>query len=296
MAVNPPRPPLPPLNALRVFEAAARLGGFAAAAQELNVTPGAVAQQIRRLEEWLGVELFRRTAQGVHLPEHGRRIALQISQAMDDLAASARALRQLSGPRPLHLAASPAVAQLWLRPRLAGLKAALGGPQISVTAIETPPDLEREMFDAAVFFLGQNEAPHGASVAPIEEDVIVPVCTPEIAKGLAIPNDLAEVTLLHDSMWRADWSRWLDAVEGPSWLAESGPVYSLYSMGVDAALAGEGVLMGHLPLIRPLLNGGKLVRPFPRTVSLNRRLSLLLPAHSEAGDWVAMISASGYSP
>src|SRR5690242_13538587 len=101
MPVSPPRPPLPPLTALRVFEAAARLGGFTAAALELNVTPGAVAQQIRKLEEWLGCELFERTAQGVQVPEHGRRVALRIAQALDELAASARALRQLSGPHPI---------------------------------------------------------------------------------------------------------------------------------------------------------------------------------------------------
>lgn len=286
MAVNPPRPPLPPLKALRVFEAAARLGGFAAAAEELNVTPGAVAQQIHKLEEWLGVELFQRTAQGVHLPEHGQRVAREIAQALDDLAQSARALRQVAGPRPLHFAASPAIAQLWLRPRLAGLKQALDGAQISVTAIESPPDLEREMFDAAVFFVREGEAPHGATVTPIEDDIIVPVCTPAMAAGFATPDDLAQATLLHDSTWRADWSRWLDAVHAPSWLAESGPVYSLYSMGVDAALAGEGILMGHLPLIRSLLDSGKLVRPFAQSLSLARKLSLLLPAHAQAAGWV----------
>lgn len=290
MAVNPPRPPLPPLNALRAFEAAARLGGFAAAAQELNVTPGAVAQQIRKLEEWLGVELFRRTAQGVHLPEQGRRIARQIAQALDDLAGAARALRQLAGPRPLHLAASPAVAQLWLRPRLAGLKSALGGAQISVTAIEISPDLEREMFDAAVFFLNEGEAPHGAAVTPIAEDVIVPVAAPKVARALKSPDDLARATLLHDAMWRDDWSRWLAAIRGPTWLAEEGPVYSLYSMGVDAALAGEGVLIGHLPLLRDLLAEGRLVHVFPQTLTLSRKLSLLLPVHAEPAEWVAALT------
>ena len=285
MAVNPPRPSLPPLKALRVFEAAARLGGFAAAAEELNVTPGAVAQQIRKLEEWLGVELFERTAQGVHVPEQGRRVALQISQALDDLAAAARALKQLAGPKPLHLAASPAVAQLWLRPRLARFKAALGGAQISVTAIESAPDLEREMFDAAVFFLNEGEAPHGATVIPIEDDVITPVCAPAFARMLASFDDLAGQTLLHDSMWRADWARWLESVHGPAVLAEEGPVYSLYSMGVDAAVAGEGILMGHLPLLHPLLAAGSLVRPFAQTLALKRKLSLLLPAHSLAVSW-----------
>jgi LysR family transcriptional regulator, glycine cleavage system transcriptional activator len=291
MAVNPPRPPLPPLKALRVFEAAARLGGFAAAAQELNVTPGAVAQQVQKLEEWLGVELFRRTAQGVHVPEQGRRVALQIAQALDELAAAARALRQLGGPRPLHLAASPAVAQLWLRPRLARLKSTLGGAQISVTAIESPPDLEREMFDAAIFFLSDGEVLHGATVTPIEEDILTPVCAPTVAARLATPDDLAGQTLLHDSMWRADWSRWLASVQGPIGLAEAGPVYSLYSMGVDAALASEGVLMGHLPLIRPLLDQGRLVAPFSQSLSLNRSLSLLLPAHAETADWAKALSA-----
>jgi LysR family transcriptional regulator, glycine cleavage system transcriptional activator len=212
---------LPPLKALRVFEAAARLGGFAAAAQELNVTPGAVAQQVHKLEEWLGCELFERTAQGVHVPEHGRRVALRIAQALDELAASARALRQLGGPPPLHLAASPAVAQLWLRPRLARLKNALGGAQISVTAIEAPPDLEREMFDAAVFFLNDGDTPHGATAMPLADDVITPVCMPTLAATLATHDDLAHATLLHDSMWRADWRRWLDSVDGPAVLAES---------------------------------------------------------------------------
>jgi len=288
LAVNPPRPSLPPLNALRAFEAAARLGGFAAAAEELSVTPGAVAQQVRKLEEWLGVQLFQRTAQGVRLPEHGKRIAAQISRCLDDLAGSARALRSIAGPWPLHLAASPAVAQLWLRPRLARLKAALSGAEISVTAIESPPDLEREMFDAAVFFVSDGEAPHGAVMVPVDDDVIIPVCSPGIAARLATPDDLAGETLVHDSMWRSDWSRWLHSVGGPVWLADSGPVYSLYSMGVDAALASEGILIGHLPLIREFLESGKLVRAFAQTVSLNRKLSVLLPARagSEATAWI----------
>lgn len=294
MAVNPPRPTLPPLNALRAFEAAARLGGFAAAAEELSVTPGAVAQQVRKLEEWLGIQLFQRTAQGVHLPEHGKRIAAQISRSLDDLAAGARALRSIAGPRPLHLAASPAVAQLWLRPRLAGLKTALAGAQISVTAIEEPPDLEREMFDAAFFFLREAEAPHGAAVMPIEDDVITPVCAPGIAARLTTPVDLARETPLHDAMWRGDWARWLTFADGPAGWAEAGPVYSLYSMGVDAALASEGVLMGHLSLLGAYLSSGRLVAPFAQKVALGRKLSVLLPARADAEStaWVRTLISS----
>jgi LysR family glycine cleavage system transcriptional activator len=157
----------------------------------------------------------------------------------------------------------------------------LGSAQISVTAIESPPDLEREMFDAAVFFLDDAQVLQGATVMAIANDVITPVCAPKIAQDLATPGDLAQATLLHDSAWRPDWRRWLDAVHGPLALAESGPVYSLYSMGVDAALAGEGVLMGHLPLITDLLAKGDLVRPFKQALPLQRKLSLLLPAHAE---------------
>ena len=277
MAVDPPRPPLPPLNALRAFEAAARLGGFAAAAGELKVTPGAIAQQVRKLEDWLGMPVFQRTAHGVVLPEHGRRVAAQISRCLDELGGSVRALKTAAGPRPVHLAASPAIAQLWLRPQLAALTEALGGAAVSVTALEAAPDLDREMFDAALFFVEAGAATTGRRLVPVEADTITPVCAPSLAARLASPADLAGMPLLHDATWRRDWSRWLAAAGGPAWLAETGPAYSLYSMGVEAALAGEGVLIGHLPLLRAPLADGRLVRPFAHEVRLDRVLAILLP-------------------
>lgn len=289
MAVDPPRPPLPPLNALRAFEAAARLGGFAAAASELNVTPGAIAQQVRKLEEWLGAPVFRRTAHGVVLPDHGRRVAAQIARCLDELGGSVRALKAAAGPRPVHLAASPAIAQLWLRPRLAALTEALQGAAISVTALETAPDLDREMFDAALFFVEAGEALAGRGLVAIEADVITPVCAPDLAARLASPADLAGATLLHDATWRRDWAHWLQAAGGPVWLAEAGPAYSLYSMGVEAALAGEGILIGHLPLLHAPLADGRLVRPFERDIRLNRVLALLLP--EPAGAETARLAA-----
>ena len=294
MAVDPPRPSLPPLNALRAFEAAARLGGFVAAAGELNVTPGAVAQQVRKLEEWLGAPVFQRTAHGVVLPEQGRRIAAQISRCLDELGGSVRALKASAGPRPIHLAASPAIAQLWLRPRLAALTAALGGAAVSVTALEAAPDLEREMFDAALFFVEAGTPLAGRGLTPVARDVIAPVCTPALAARLFSPADLADVPLLHDATWRRDWGRWLAAAGGPVWLAEAGPAYSLYSMGVEAALAGEGVLIGHLPLLDGPLADGRLVRPFALDVPLNRQLAILLPepVGAEAARLVELLTAA----
>jgi len=277
MSVNPPRTRTLPLNALRAFEAAARHESFVAAAAELGVTPGAVAQQIRKLEAWLGAEIFERNARGVRLAHDRKLVAAEISRNLEDIASSARKLGNLIGARTVHLAALPAVAQLWLRPRLEAVAKRLDTSSISVTAQEEPPLLETELFDAAVFFL--RDAHHvDGKIIPIERDVIVPVCRPEIAARLSHPTDLAGVTLLHDGTWRSDWGAWLHAAAGPTSIAAGGSVYSLYSMALDAALAGEGVLIGHLPLVRDLLTAGKLVKPFAQEVSLDATLSILLPS------------------
>lgn len=138
--------------------------------------------------------------------------------------------------------------------------------------------LDTEFFDAAVFFL--HDGYTAGRVIPVEHDVVTPVCTPEIASRLKHPGNLAQETLLHDGVWRSDWRNWLHSVGGPESISREGLVYSLYSMALDAALEGEGVLIGHLPMVRHHLASGRLVKPFAQEIKQTAMLAILLPTVS----------------
>jgi len=261
MPVAPPRPKGPPLNALRAFEAAARLGSIARAADELCVTPGAVAQQVKALEDWAGAPLFDRGARGVRLTALGRKIAPDLARAFDALAEASHRLRRIASPEEVRIAALPSIAQLWISPRLPAIRQARPGLAVSVTAMEQPPNLMREPFDIAVFF-GASHAGATGTVT-LAEDALCPVCAPEIAQRLASPHDLSRETLLHDSSWRDDCAAWLGAAGVGGVEAGSGPVFSLYSLALEEAIHGAGVLIGHEPLVAAALASGALVAPFP---------------------------------
>ncbi len=268
MAVLPPFPRLPSLNALRAFEAAARLGGFAPAAEELRVTPGAITAQIKALEDELGAPLFERHARGVRLTALGQRALPGFVGAFDALGLAMRELRREAAPRRAHIAALPAVAQLWLAPRLPALRQALPEADISVTVMELPPNLKRVPFDLCLFYA--ETAPPGS--VWLAADEILPVCTPELARSLKTNEDLRQVACLTDSAWAEDWAIWSASVMPGTDFAPRGPVFSLYALAVAEALNGAGVLMAHRALVAPHLASGALVAPFDRAVRLPRNL------------------------
>lgn len=287
MPVAPPRPKGPPLNALRAFEAAARLGGFAAAAEELGVSPGAVSQHIRTLEDWTGTPLFDRRSQGVRLTEAGRKLRPTLTHAFDMLGMAVRDLRALRPQAVLHIAALPSIAQLWLQPRLPSLRAALPGVSLSVSAIETPPTLSRDLFDLTLYMRDPDTAPTGLRVAP---DALVPVCAPELAARLQNPADLSGETLLHDESWIQDWPTWAESTGTTLPNAADGPRFSLYAMAVAEAKTGAGVLIGHEALLAPALADGSLVAPFPARVPARAALMAELapgPFEAPLRDWIA---------
>ncbi|MFV0474698.1 MAG: LysR family transcriptional regulator, partial [Pikeienuella sp.] len=255
MSLSPPRGPGLPLTALRAFEAAARLGGFKAAAEELSVTPGAVAQQIKALEASIGAPLFRRRAQGVALTALGLSVADDLGEAFDRLGAAAAALRAGAGPRAVRIAALPAVAQLWLSPRLAALRQAAPEITVSVAAIERAPNLLREAFDIAVFY---EQAPGAGGALDLGADMLFPVAAPAVARRLRRPADLAREVLLSDGAWPDDWDRWAAGVPAAPRRAPAGPVFSLYALAVEAAESGGGVLIGHGHLVRARIRAGRL--------------------------------------
>lgn len=262
MPVAPPFSRMPSLNALRAFEAAARLGSFRHAAEELMVTPGAVTAQIKALEAEYGAPLFQRQARGVELTALGARVAPSFIAAFDALSDAVRDLRRHAAPRKVHVVTSPALAQLWLAPRLVGLRAVLRDIDISLTALEEPPDLKRTPFDICLFY----DIP-GLGRETLWNETLLPVCTPALAHTLAEPADLARVTCISDVVWQ-DWKIWAAAAVPTGRVVPAGPGYSLYAIAVQEALTGTGVLMGRQSLVQPHLDSGALVAPFDLAVPL----------------------------
>lgn len=283
MPVAPPRPRPLPLNALRAFEAAARLGSFVAAAQELGVTAGAVAAHIKTLEAEIGASLFERQKRGIAATALARRALPEFVVAFDTLGAAAQSLRREAAPQQVHIAALPAVAQLWLSPRLPVLRKAAPDIAISITALEAPPNLKRVPFDLSVFYRPASEG------QVLDEDVIFPVCAPALAKQLREPADLREVTCLTDAVWAGDWTEWLKKASPGLDFAPRGPVFSLYALAVAEAVNGAGVLMGHEALIRAELDSGRLVAPFETRVTLKRKLTITASARPRKGSAVERV-------
>lgn len=265
MVVSPPRPKDLPLTALRAFEAAARLGGFAAASQELGVTPGAITAHIKSLELELGAALFERTFRGVQLNALGVRILPGFVEAFDQLGHAVQALRGEAAPSTVHIAALPSLAQLWLSPRLPSLRAAAPDISISITAMEAPPNLKRAPYDLSLFYTTDCKD-------ALSREMIFPVCSPALAAKLRSPSDLSHVPCLSDATWVDDWAIWATAANTS--FTPRGPVFSLYTLAVEETVNSAGVLMGRQALVASHLARGELIEPFDIKVELNSSLRL----------------------
>lgn len=271
MSVMPKRPKGPPLNAMRAFEAAARHVSFVAAAEELSVTPGAISQHIKTLEGWAGTALFRRNAQGVELTKAGASLVAEFSAAFDGLAEATRALRNLKPNADFHIAALPSVAQLWLPKRLSRVRAQFPHINFSVTAMENPPSLDRELFDLAIFIGEPDAEPEQICICP---DLISPVGAPSLIEHM---NHFVDTVLLHDQTWNDDWTIWSQNTGIELQDAQTGPQFSLYSLAVEEAKAGAGILMGHLCLLEDALASGALKSASEYTCPTGRFLFVQIP-------------------
>jgi LysR family glycine cleavage system transcriptional activator len=261
---------MPQLNALRAFEAAARMNSIAAAADELCVTPAAVAQQVKSLEAWAGKELFKRYPQGVKLTPLGASVLGDFTAAFDGLGQAVQKLRTNAAPLQVRIAALPSIAQLFVSPRLPKIRLALPEVSISVSALEQPPNLIREPFDLAIFY---EEVDADTDKSNIWRDWIFPVCSPAVAERLKTVGDLESEVFLHDSSWKDDWKTWLAEASPKQNLNKSGPEFSLYSLALEECKNGAGVLIGHEALVRPQIETGQLVAPFAKRVSLARNIA-----------------------
>lgn len=272
MSIVPTQPKGPPLNALRAFEAAARHESFLSAAKELSVTPGAIAQHIKSLEAWARCDLFERQANGIRLTNIGRSLLPRLSAGFDLLGIVAQDLRRLSAPTECRIATLPSLAQLWLLPLLPKLRSALPNLTISITALEEVPNLVRDPFDIALFFDIPSHV--GTTVTVLSGASCFPVCAPALARRLNTIDDLGELPLLHDAAWRGHWAEWLERSGATHVDSTRGAIFSLYSLALEEAKNGAGVLMGRDPLVREALRTKALVRPFSIAINQASRLTV----------------------
>ncbi|WP_421783324.1 LysR family transcriptional regulator [Kiloniella litopenaei] len=291
MAVAPPRPQIPPLNSLRAFEAAARLGGFSLAADELCVTPGAVAQHVKSLEAWVGADLFIRRSQGVELTELGQNVLSAFSAAFDQLGLAVQTLRSQATPKHIRIAALPSIAQLWLSPKLPSVREAASNLTISVTAMEKEPNLQREPFDLSIFYQDNLNSSKNTFSTKYEvcKDIIFPVCSPQVAKRLKVPEDLEKELCLHDASWVEDWAKWVACALPHTPLNTDGSVFSLYGLAIEEARNGAGIMMGHQALVEHHLENGSLVAPFDTSLTLDRALIITTAQSARNNPYLELI-------
>lgn len=268
---------LPPLTALRAFEAAARHMSFAKAAEELNVTPAALSFQIKSLEEHLGQPVFRRLNRAVELTAAGRALAPGMTDGFDMLTAAWRAARRTGTGSTLTVTAGPAFTAKWLAPRLFGFAAAHPEIDLRFSASFRIMDFDRDEIDVAIRF---GYGPHeGLFSLKLFDEWVTPMMVPELAEGISRPEDLAEVPLLHQddlSFLKPpfDWAAWFRAagVEAP---AKAGARFSQADHALDAALAGAGVVLGRSSLASRDLAEGRLVAPFDLALTTEAHFSFV---------------------
>jgi LysR family glycine cleavage system transcriptional activator len=265
---------LPPLNALRAFETAARHLNFSRAAEELSVTPGAVSQQIQNLEDYVGASLFRRTPRGLLLTDAAQAALPAMREAFDRLAEAASLLTAAVDGRRLTLTAAPSFAAKWLVPRLGRFEEAHPQVDVWLSADMDLVDFGAGEVDVAIRY-GAGHYP-GLDAMRLMSETVIPVASPELIAGnpLAEPADLARHILLHDGSPDADescpdWSMWLAArgVKGVD--GHRGPRFNQSSLVIEAAVGGRGVALAKRTLAQDDLDAGRLVTPLAIATSVD---------------------------
>ncbi|HAT2163476.1 TPA: transcriptional regulator GcvA [Proteus mirabilis] len=254
---------LPPLNALRVFDSAARHLSFTKAAEELFVTQAAVSHQIKTLEEFLGLKLFRRRNRSLLLTEEGQSYYLDIKEIFSSINETTRKLLARSAKGALTVSLSPSFAIQWLVPRLSGFNQAYPGIDVRIQAVDREEDKLADDVDVAIFYGRGNWT--GLRTDRLYAEYLIPVCAPSLLTGekpLKTPSDLIYHTLLHDTS-RRDWQAYVRQLEIQNQInVQQGPIFSHSSMVIQAAVHGQGVALVNNVMARSEIESGRLVRPF----------------------------------
>ena len=252
---------LPPLGALRAFEAAAKHLSFTRAAAELCVTQAAISHQIRQLEAWLGVRLFERRGHALKLTAKGETYLPELAGALDRIAAATVRLME-PDERPLRITVLPSFASRWLVPRLEAFRALHPAIDVRLDSSADVWPFATERFDLGIRSgLGKWT---GLKADLIARETLSPVCSPKLADGppaIRVPADLCHVRLLHDTPRQA-WQHWCDEAGVHGLDMETGASFNDASLALQAAVEGQGVALGRLMLAQDELRSGRLVQPF----------------------------------
>ena len=273
---------LPPLNALRAFEAAARHLNFSRAADELSVTPGAVSQQIQNLEDYIGVALFKRTPKGLLLTDPAQIALPALREAFDRLVEAASMLTAAVDGRRLTVTVAPSFAAKWLVPRLGRFEALHPQVDVWISAGMELTDFNSGEVDLAIRY-GTGRYP-ALEVTRLMQETVIAVTSPELLERQPLNelSDLSDHVLLHDGSPDADescpdWTMWLAArgVKGVD--GSRGPRFNQSSLVIEAAIGGRGVALAKRALAQADLDAGRLVAPFQIATAVDFAYYLVHP-------------------
>ena len=290
---NTPAHSLPSLDALKGFEAAARLMSFTRAAQEMFITQSAVSRQIKTIEAGLGMPLFRRHNRRLELTAAGERLQGAAGRALAEIG---NAVAEITGAtsRVVTVTTPLSFASLWLVPRLAALRRARPEIDVRIAANDNMVSLEQERIDCAIRFCEPDAAPRDAT--PIMQEEAFPVVSPALladkSRPLRKPADLKHHVLLRyeDARGRIpslDWSNWLALWNVPELVPAGTLTFSHYDQAISAAVEGEGVAIGRSQHVKRLVRQGRLVTPFTSRMAVPRQYFLLIARGSRERPEVA---------
>jgi LysR family glycine cleavage system transcriptional activator len=265
--MNAPRQRPLSIGPLRAFEAVARRLSFRAAAEELHLTQPAISRQIRSLEDEIGAALFLRGTRHVELTGAGSALRRSVEPLLGQLDATVRQLRSLQGRQPVGVTTFASFASLWLLPRLQDFQSAQPDIDIRISAYDALADLDDPELDLALRYCLPEQAPPGST--PLFGEVLTPVASPSLLARLKLKTaaDLARHTLLEEddnrpSAGYLSWRHWL-GLHASAQLEPRGWIYLNFTyQQIQAALAGQGVALARLALVREPLERGELVEPF----------------------------------
>ncbi len=270
---------LPPLNGLRAFEAAARLGSLAAAGSEMNVSPAALSRLVKILEDRLGVGLFVRSPNALQLSPAGQILSKGLSAQFDSLELLLAQTRMPPAGPIITLGVGPTFAMRWLIPRLGGFQRL--HPKIEIrlaTATPLGPVLYSDW--TASIRPGSGDWP-GLFAHALFHATSFPVAAPSLASKLSTPADLMTMPLLRVVGAERDWPDWLVIANCTNLPIERSPLFDTAALALQAALDGLGVAMARAPFVADDLAAGRLIRPFPQSINHGRAWYLI---HRPDGD------------
>lgn len=265
---------LPSLRSIQAFDAAARLGSFAAAAAELHMTPSAVSHQIRYLEAKLAMALFHRVHRGVILTDAGRRYGRAVAEGLGRIEAATRNIERNGKSDVLTVHCVPSLASTWLMPRLSRFSSAYPDIDIRLNASTNKMDLAAEEADFDIRY-GTIFPESGVMVTPFPPEPLAVLCAAKLAHGIQKPADLAHHTLIHSEVNLTSWRDWAKQHPGVQLNFTRGPRFDRSFMSISAAMDGAGVTLESQLLVESELRDGTLVMPFgpePATTVYHRLL------------------------